>query len=389
MRTWAVRLLLAVIATALGGGSSLADRTVIDFEDIDVGRNARQELTEQYAARGITFNRVTLLVYSGGVAHGTRAIEQCWGVEFCSTPFEMTFPSAVSEVRVRVGYSGPLREAAPIVMEAFGAANERLTATRLVLPSSPNAIPADRELTVTASGIRRVTVANGTPNGFTNGIVLDDIEFVTPVADLAVARVKASRGSNGRGLLSIQLENRGDAPSAPAEVVARSSAAPNATVELQALQPGQSASVRLEVAVPANQTGVIEVVVDPRRVLPDGDRSNNDGSAELAAVSPTPPSPTPLNPSPTAGESPRQPWPLFPIAVVVVLVAAATVWALTHGKGGQRTSDQGSFRWQGVTDAGRQYLTVKEHGPGASIRFAVIPDAGRQVLRTKQAGGTP
>src|SRR5205814_678249 len=88
---------------------------VITFDDLTtVGpqQSGPTVVTSQYALQGVTFNSVSAIDYSKGPAaipgfarSGTIGIEQCVGVEFCTTPIRVTFASAQALVRVWVGFS--------------------------------------------------------------------------------------------------------------------------------------------------------------------------------------------------------------------------------------------------------------------------------------------
>src|SRR5262245_10539402 len=93
--------LLVFLVMGLTGLNVSAAPVVIDFEDLPagpVGASARVNVNSQYAARGIIFNDPVALDYSAGAVaipgfthSGTKAIEQCYSVEFCTTPIEMSF----------------------------------------------------------------------------------------------------------------------------------------------------------------------------------------------------------------------------------------------------------------------------------------------------------
>jgi hypothetical protein len=74
----------------------------------------------QYKDKGIVFNNSPIpLDYSEspGFAHsGAKAIVQCYGKEFCTTPFKMTFTSPQRHIRVWVGYSTSLSESRSVIL---------------------------------------------------------------------------------------------------------------------------------------------------------------------------------------------------------------------------------------------------------------------------------
>src|SRR5262249_32011705 len=98
------------------GAPVSAGPVVIDFENISTGgpggASSPVTVTNQYQDRGIIFNSPVALDYSSGLlaipgfAHsGVRAVEQCYGAEFCAKPFEMSFTRAQRRIKVWIGYS--------------------------------------------------------------------------------------------------------------------------------------------------------------------------------------------------------------------------------------------------------------------------------------------
>lgn len=109
----ALLVALAGLIVILGSPTAWAvGAVVIDFEDYQAngaGQLAGAALTGFYAARGVTFDPVTVLDFSQGVAQdgfahsGTKAIEPCYAQEFCNAPVAMTFATGQSGVSVWVG----------------------------------------------------------------------------------------------------------------------------------------------------------------------------------------------------------------------------------------------------------------------------------------------
>src|SRR5262249_17035103 len=107
-----------------------ASGVVIDFEDLAPGgpggAGSPVIVTNQYADKGIIFNSPVALDYSKGpfsipgFAHsGAKAIEQCYGAEFCTKPFEMSFTRAQRRVKVWMGYSSRLNESRVVILRAL------------------------------------------------------------------------------------------------------------------------------------------------------------------------------------------------------------------------------------------------------------------------------
>src|SRR5438128_2315251 len=90
-RRLTLRSLAMIVAITLSLPGFLCSQ-VIDFEALNAPGNGTGGLAlrNQFAARGIIFNPVTVLDYSQGIvipnfAHsGSKAVEMCYGVEFCT-----------------------------------------------------------------------------------------------------------------------------------------------------------------------------------------------------------------------------------------------------------------------------------------------------------------
>jgi hypothetical protein len=118
-----------------------------------------------YAAQGVIFKAVALDFSKGlaipNFAHsGTRAIETCYAVEFCSAPIEMTFTQAQTRVRLWVGFSSSLAQSATVAMHAFADDGSQVGQTIKTLPANatPTAIETAMEITTIGARIARVTV---------------------------------------------------------------------------------------------------------------------------------------------------------------------------------------------------------------------------------------
>jgi hypothetical protein len=164
----------------------------IDFESLPAPGNGTGGLAvkNQFAANGVIFNSPTALDFSQGIpipnfAHsGTKAIELCYGIEFCTGPLEVTFTTVQRRVKVWVGYSSGLDSAQAVVLRAFDGGGNQVAQTTQNLGPSTGPIPVSTSLEVMRSpaAIRRVTLgfvgAEASPAAmFNNGIVVDDVEF--------------------------------------------------------------------------------------------------------------------------------------------------------------------------------------------------------------------
>ncbi len=165
---------------------------VIDFEDLTTtgpGQGGQVRVFNQYADKGITFNRPWALDYSKvipipGFARGTKAIEQCYSQEFCTTPIEMTFTAPQTRVKVWMGYRGELRERRTVILRAFDSGGRELTSTTgreatLNPSNSSQPIRIPLEFTSASANITRALVSFSPDSFLMNGLAVDDVEFDT------------------------------------------------------------------------------------------------------------------------------------------------------------------------------------------------------------------
>src|SRR5262245_29810588 len=162
---------------------------VIDFENLPAdgpGTGAAVVVTSQYADRGIIFNGPVALDYSKGplaipgFAHsGVKAIEQCYGAEFCAKPVEMSFTEAQRRVKVWVGYGARLTERRTVLLRAFDASgNPAGSATATLDPSvSPQPIRTPLEVISSSANITRAAVSFSPGTVLMNNLAVDDVEF--------------------------------------------------------------------------------------------------------------------------------------------------------------------------------------------------------------------
>jgi hypothetical protein len=199
--------LAAMVLVVWGAAFARGQPVVITFDDLPHGA----AVLNQYAAQGITFNRPTCLDYSrlagiepGFARSGTKAIEQCFGQEFCSTPIEMSFTTGQRRVKIWVGYSAP--NAAPLTVVLTGFGRERVikggdggaaggpeiqvAEATVVIPARTTPLPVTVPLEIAVSSSpfpvlavpithARVTVRPGFPQRTTAHVAIDDIEFDT------------------------------------------------------------------------------------------------------------------------------------------------------------------------------------------------------------------
>lgn len=181
---------LVFALTFLVGSPASATET-IRFEEMTPdgpGTGGAVPVLNFYAAQGVIFRAVALDFPKGlaipNFAHsGTRAIETCYAVEFCSAPIEMTFTQAQARIRLWVGFSSSLAQSATVAMRAFAGDGSQVgqTIKTLAASTTPTAIQTPMEITTTGAKIARVTVgleSGGAPT-FTSGLAVDDVEFDT------------------------------------------------------------------------------------------------------------------------------------------------------------------------------------------------------------------
>jgi hypothetical protein len=154
---------------------------IIDFENVAPGL-----VFNQYASLGVTFNNLTVRDYANGFpyfpgfAHsGAKAAEQCYGVEFCARPIEMSFTRAQRRVKVWVGYSSRLNESRMVILRAFDAGGALVGQAATTLNPSPTlqAIRFPLEVALANSTIRRAVVSFSSSAMLMNSLAIDDVEF--------------------------------------------------------------------------------------------------------------------------------------------------------------------------------------------------------------------
>jgi xanthosine utilization system XapX-like protein len=285
-----------LLASVLLVGSAARAQTVrIDFEDIQTGARGsggQVRIARQYERKGLILNDAFLLDYSKtgtpNFAHsGTRAIEQCYGIEFCETPFELTFTSAQSRLKVWAGYSEGIRGSAAVRLEVFDQAGKPLKATQAKLDTSnASRIQTPLEIKLDDSLIWRAKVSiTGTP---ISGFALDDIEFeaVALLPDLVPQDV-THRADGDLYFIDARVENVGRRASPPTvlEIVSEGH---TARADVPKLDPKQSLPVAVKVAWTLG-TGAhaFSVSLDPDRRIQE-EREDNNASSHTIEVATKP-----------------------------------------------------------------------------------------------------
>src|SRR6266536_64114 len=142
------RLLYGICALLLGY-TSTAQAVTLDFED----QQAPVTVLNQYANRGVTFNGPQLRDYSQtpGFAHsGTRGIELCFAIEFCTTPLNVGFTTGQRRVTLWVGTTCALTQGISVVLQPRAHNKELVGQASAVLGPSNGPIPVQTALVINA-----------------------------------------------------------------------------------------------------------------------------------------------------------------------------------------------------------------------------------------------
>lgn len=185
-----IALLAALPLAAISGTPASAVETVT-FEELSPdgpGTGGVVPVLNFYAAKGVIFSAVAIDYSKGiaipGFAHsGTKAVETCYAVEFCSAPIDISFTQAQARVKLWAGFSAPLGQAITVVMRAFASDGSQVgQASAIFGPNAaPTSIQTPLEISTTGVTIMRVTagIESGGAPSFTNGLAIDDVEFDT------------------------------------------------------------------------------------------------------------------------------------------------------------------------------------------------------------------
>jgi hypothetical protein len=156
---------------------------VITFDDLPVPTGGRVTVNNQYSGQGVTFNDASAIDYSQapfppGFAHsGTVAVEQCFAIEFCTTPVIASFTTAQLSVRVWVGASYALAQPLGVRLTAFNAAHVSVGTANVTLPANSAVTRVETPLAVTVGNPTIRSLEVSIPGGYTSGLVVDDVEF--------------------------------------------------------------------------------------------------------------------------------------------------------------------------------------------------------------------
>lgn len=181
----ALRPLLVFLAALVGlaVAAAPAHAVTIGFDDLTAppsGGGQGYTVNSDYAAQGVTFNDVDAYSYPAGFPHSPdNAVEQCVAIELCQAPIRADFTTGQDSVRVWVGYSDPLAAPRVVTLKVFDGAGTELASDQATLPANPADTPVQTPLEVDppAAAIRRAEVS--TDDGYTAGVVVDDLEFST------------------------------------------------------------------------------------------------------------------------------------------------------------------------------------------------------------------
>lgn len=194
---WLARTIVILSALACLAATSLWNKgqaaipltpVVVNFENLVTtgrGQGGQTAVSDQYADKGVIFNSPVVLDYSKGIPvpgfarSGTKAIEQCYSREFCTTPIEMRFTSGQRRLKVWVGYSDRLNEARIVVLRAFNISGSLIAEASTPLAPSDGARPirAPLEVVSEGSGIVRAEVRFSQETTLMNNLAVDDVEF--------------------------------------------------------------------------------------------------------------------------------------------------------------------------------------------------------------------
>src|SRR5579863_8349064 len=233
----------------------------VDFEGLPTtgpGEGGQIAVFHQYASQGVSFNDPLALDYSKGAtpwrypgfAHsGTKAIEQCYGKEFCNTPILMTFTTPQKRVEVWVGYSTNLTKQKTVLLTAFDSTGAKISqVTGTFQPgTSPIPIQTSLEITSTTQNISSASVSFGpdTYGTVSNGnLAVDDVEFDTagplpPCPSTANPVVTLSQLSAGQIVRSNMFSLQGTVTTtAPLEKATLTITGPGGTNSLDLLANG-------------------------------------------------------------------------------------------------------------------------------------------------------
>ncbi|MDM7915949.1 MAG: CARDB domain-containing protein [Candidatus Eisenbacteria bacterium] len=305
---WSVWLLAALsllmLALPVVAGRAHAEPVLLTFDDITGGPDGSRSgfvLTDQYADRGVHFNGPRVMGFPEGphfVRSEPNAIVHCFAMEFCDTPFQISFDRPVRSLRVRAGYDSPLARPVTILMVASDSAGSPVARDLQRFLPSPVPIPIGIELAVRTpeAVIREVEVrlrgGNDAP-ALLSAFALDDLEFEyappRPLPDLAIggARVSAGPAAGGQSIeVLVQNEGKGNAPESRllADLDGR-----RATTAVPAIGAGGALWIRVPFD-PSPPPGMhrLDAVIDPQKRIRESNERNNERREPVTVRVPVP-----------------------------------------------------------------------------------------------------
>lgn len=259
-----------------------------EFPALPTGQSFIATVNEQYEeVLGITFNDVAVSIYSDSLAHGTRAISRCAGMEFQCDPFLMKFSKKPQRrIKVWFGFTEAVSRPDQVVLKAFNTAGTSIGEASAELAISDKPLPVSKELEVTSENADIASATVGFRN--TNNVarlVLDDIDFddLLPQPDLTIETLQAQLGLDRQLLITAGIKNIGKGTSIPTilELSNPRFWETPPSIEVRALKPGEPISVNLPAVVPADRAARAydySVIVDPKQTIRDSDTTNNSKS---------------------------------------------------------------------------------------------------------------
>jgi len=232
---------------------------VVDFENIatdGLGTGDVTVVNDQYANEGITFEDPVALDFSKGLAipgfahSGTKAIETCYGAEFCTATIGMRFTQAQRRVKLWVGFSSSLGQSSTVALTVYdntGAQVGQVTTT-LAPSTKPIPIQTPLEVNLPAATIFRAEVGFVPPDPqhlvFNNDLAVDDVEFDTaggppPCTGTGIPVVTLNKPTAGANFQINEFEFQATVSSnAPLTSVMLTSSGPGGSATLPLLSAG-------------------------------------------------------------------------------------------------------------------------------------------------------
>ena len=366
---------------------------VIDFEDVataGMGEGGQVVVDNQYASRGITFNRVFVMDYSKGIgisgfAHsGTKAVTQCYGLEFCEEPIAATFTTLQARVKVWVGYSAR-HEAGTIVLIAKDDAGQNIDRRATALPASDGPTPVAQSMEIALPEARIRSIEIQPQSGlFRSDVAVDDVEFETLVLPSPETPTEVTPPTP-TPLLDVQLDNAafhygGDGESeivafvtvsgmaAPATtLVADSMAWGTVTTDVPSMMPGEHT---VRVAVPRTLSPgryIVSLHINEPAGQAESNQANN--TTEFAIEIPAP-------------VRPGIPWWIV-LGGLATVGAGGLILRLLTRKPSQLHGVATDVTFKSSSDPGRPRVTVSSAAPASALSVRAHPGQWTARLTTR------